>query len=243
MNRPVWSSPSPLSGCDAIEPLLPLYADGFASPAEIRLVDTHLPDCAGCRASLTCIQATHAALASRPIAVPPPDLHSRIALAIAASPAAPVRLRPARVFSLRPAYAAAASLTAIGIALGISYPLWHLPAQVAVKPAPRPTAVATVPAAVKSHSLPTVKRRTLIASRPPKTNIAKLLQAAHKALPVPSAPPERVANNALPNPHPIVRDVAKTLVHRFVPGNLVVAKVIKKIEKNTVKLPEPKRSM
>lgn len=159
MNWPFWSNrrlfESSESFCGSIEPLLPLYADGMATPDEMRLVEAHLPACADCRAALAWIQATHFALASRPAAAPPPDLHSRIASAIAASPAAPVTLgafaspfRPVRSFALRPAYAAAASVTVLGVALALSSSLRHLPPRSAVQPAPPvQTAASTVPPA------------------------------------------------------------------------------------------------
>jgi len=242
MNRPVWSSHSPLSGCELIEPLLTLYADGFASPAETRLVDTHLPDCAGCRAALTWIQVTHAALASRPVAVPPPDLHSRIALAIASSPAAPVRLHSSRVFALRVAYAAAASLTALGIALGLSHSLWHTQSQVGVKQTAPPQAIATVPAVVNPHKLLAVKKHAQVASHPVEAAPVKRLPAAHKALPVPETP-EYVATNIVPETRPTVKAVlAKIPARGLVPSKLVIAKVTK-MPTNTVKLPLPKHTM
>ena len=139
MKRPPSFPASSPFGCRAIEPLLPLYADGAALPDEVRQVESHLPGCADCRAALSWLKATHAALAARPVAVPPPDLHARIARAIAASSDAPASLRPvpalrpARAFSLRPAYAAAASLAALGIAV-LSYPLWHAPSVVPSSP-------------------------------------------------------------------------------------------------------------
>ena len=242
MNRPVWSSHSSLSGCELIEPLLTLYADGFASSAETRLVDTHLPDCAGCRAALTWIQVTHAALASRPVAVPPPDLHSRIALAIASSPAAPVRLHPSRVFALRPAYAAAASLTALGIALGLSHSLWHTQSQVGVKQTAPPQAIATVPAVVNSHKLPAVKKHVQVASHPAEAVPARHLPAAHKVLPVPETP-EYVATNIVPETRPIVKAVlAKIPPRGLVPSKLVIAKITK-TPTNTVNLPLSKHAM
>lgn len=126
--------------CEAIEPLLPLYGDGMASAAEARLVESHLPGCESCRESLVWMQATRRALSRRPILSPPADLHARIAEAIAASEAAPLRLRPARTFTTRPAFAAAASLAAVGLFLG--YSLTH--PGVAVKPVP-PVSVAMVP--------------------------------------------------------------------------------------------------
>ena len=241
MNRPVWSFRSPLSGCELIEPLLPLYSDGFASPAETRLVDVHLPECAGCRASLSWLQATHAALASRPVAVPPPDLHSRIALAIASSSAAPIRLTPARVFSLRPIYAAAASLTALGIALGLSQSLWHTPTQVPGKHNTPPKAIATVPApaVTKTQALPILKKQTVIAARPPKVVAIKPPQIARQVAPIPETPLEHVANNTPAETQPILKDVVKAPVHRLPSGPPVIANTFK-APSHTITLPSPK---
>ncbi len=198
MNRPFWTSPpSSLSGCDALAPLLPLYADGHASGAEIRRVEAHLPLCADCRAALAWMQATHAALAARPVAVPPPDLHGRIAQAIAESSrsAAPLSLRPARAFSLRPLYAAAASLTALGVAL--CYPLWHGGGRGGVVPAAPPN-IASAPAA-KTPAAPKKAVRPRAAAR-----IASLA-AKHKAPPLAAAsPPERVAAKDVPAAVPAV---------------------------------------
>jgi len=109
------SLPTGLDSCDALDPLLSLYADHMASPEEARRVEAHLLDCEACRESAQWMQATHRALASRPTILPPADLHAQIARAIAASPS--VSVRPVRAFSLRPAYAAAASLTAVGAIL------------------------------------------------------------------------------------------------------------------------------
>ncbi len=137
--------------CEAIEPLLSLYGDGMASPAEVRLVEAHLPGCESCRESLAWMQATRRALSGRPVLSPPVDLHARIAEAIAASEAAPLRLRPARTFTTRPAFAAAASLAAVGLFLG--YSLTHLPHPgTSIKPAP-PVSVAVAPTTPPSVSV------------------------------------------------------------------------------------------
>ncbi len=159
MNRPFWSlRQAENDSCESIRPLLSLYADRMASPEEMRRIEAHLPGCDGCRESLSWMQATHRALAARPVALPPSDLHSRIAQAIAASSAAPVSsvpglLRPARSFTLlRPGYAAAVSLTVLSIALSVSYPLWHPASEAGVKPALRPVYSASAPPIVKPHS-------------------------------------------------------------------------------------------
>lgn len=143
--------------CGTIDPLLSLYADGLASAEEARRVEGHLPGCAACRESLAWMQATQRALALRPVVSPPADLHARIASAIAASSAAPVSVstKGRRAFALRPAYAAAASLTALGIV--VSYGLLHTQAPPANIPSAviAPVIVAAVPHV--SSSAPVVK--------------------------------------------------------------------------------------
>ena len=145
-----WTRTQPITpdDCGTIEPLLSLYADGMASAEEAGRVERHLPDCAACRASLAWMQATRRALAARPVVSPPADLRARIAEAIAASSAAPLQVRPARAFALRPAYAAAASVAIVGL---ISYGLLHHPApHTAQRITPTPPMVAIAPPVVKS---------------------------------------------------------------------------------------------
>ncbi len=209
MNRPFWSFRSlPLNACDSIEPLLSVYADGMASHAEARRVEAHLPECENCRAALSWMQATRTVLASRPVAVPPPGLHSRIALAIAASSPAPVTLRPARVFTVQAAYAAAASVTALGAVLG--YALWHTPVEVPVKHPARPVVLAAVPPpvvtpplAVRTHSAPNTSARLLAASRAVKPAAVKHAVLARKIAPAAVAPLEHTASSVVPT-HPLV---------------------------------------
>jgi len=151
MKWPFWTRTQPTTpdDCHTIDPLLSLYADDMASAEEVRRVEAHLPGCAVCREALAWMQATQRALAARPVVSPPADLRARIAGAIAASSAAPLPISigalPARAFALRPAYAAAASLTALGAV--ISYGLLHHPSQVAVHPVNLPTVVAVAPSA------------------------------------------------------------------------------------------------
>jgi len=137
---------SELDSCDTVDPLLSLYADHMVSPEELRRVESHLPTCESCRESLDWMQATRRALSSRPIMLPPADLRSRIAGAIAASNEAPV-LRPARAFSLRTAYAAAASVAVLG-ALILGHSLLTAPKAallVPTAPIPAPRQVAALP--------------------------------------------------------------------------------------------------
>jgi hypothetical protein len=161
MNWPLWSRRRPIvlnsmsDTCHSIEPLLSLYVDGMAAVEERRRVEAHLPLCADCRAELAWMQATHQTLAARPIMTPPADLHARIAEAIATSAAAPIRLRPARAFTLRPAYAAAASLTILGAVLSVTlmHTLSSVPPNSSVGPHTLPAVAvkprATIQSAVK----------------------------------------------------------------------------------------------
>jgi len=175
--------------CEAVEPLLSLYGDGMASPAEARLVETHLPGCESCRESLAWMQATRRALSGRPVQSPPAGLHARIAEAIAASDAAPLRLRPARTFATRPAFAAAASLAAVGLFLG--YSLSH-PSQptVAVKPVPPPS-VAVVPTPPPSVTVAPIKPTapTVTIKKPTPAPLFADKNVPYETLPVPVAPP------------------------------------------------------
>lgn len=240
MNRPFWSfRSSPQNICDGIEPLLSVYADDAASPAETRQVDAHLPECKACRAALSWMQATRAVLASRPVAVPPPDLHSRIALAIAASTPVPVSLRPARVFTVRTAYAAAASVTALGIAL--SYSLWHTPADVAVKHSEKPTAVAIVPVrAVKPHLAPKTATRPLVASNRVKPAVAKHSVLARKIVPVAVTPLEHTASNVVLPKLPVVSSIGvKAPVHHAPLTQKIASRDIAPTEKHNTEKHAP----
>ena len=115
-------------GCAAIEPLLSLYSDGMASPAEARRAEAHLEDCADCQQSLRWMQTTHQVIAARPVMPPPADLRARIARAIAEAEAAkapavkaPVVRTPVRPvrrpLMLRPALAYGLSV-AVLVAIG-----------------------------------------------------------------------------------------------------------------------------
>ncbi len=175
-------------------------------------MEAHLPSCGSCRASLFWMQATHRALAARPVAVPPADLHSRIAEAIAASSAAP-SLRPVRSFTLRPAYAAAASLTVLGVILGHSLlhsPVSSVPNISAARPAPpRVAVVPPAPQKVKSVLPPSVRvkaQQALVArnvpAAAPQHDLPKSIAAEHALAPRKTvlvnadAAPDQVASNA-----------------------------------------------
>jgi hypothetical protein len=141
--------------CETIDPLLSLHADGMASRDESGRVEAHLLGCADCRESLQWMRATQRALSARPVVEPPVDLHARITAAISASSAAPLptsfQTRPASTFTRRPALAAAASLSILGL---VGYSLLHHSApQTTVRPARLPM-VAT--GAVSNTPTPTV---------------------------------------------------------------------------------------
>ena len=156
MNWSFWTQPrqpgshaSDLDSCDTIDPLLSLYADQMASSEEKIRVEAHLPNCESCRESLGWTQATRRTLSSRPVMLPPADLRARIAGAIAASAVEP-DIRPLRVFALRPAYAAAASLSILGV-LVLGHSLLTTPK---VKPQnPAPKLVAALPQVVADKTL------------------------------------------------------------------------------------------
>lgn len=150
MNWIFWTRTPPMNpdDCGTIDPLLSLHADGMASAEEAQRVEAHLPGCDACRESLAWMRATQRALASRPIVSPPVDLRARIAAAIAASSAAPapVSFTVRRSFTLRPVYAAAASVALLGI---ISYGLLHTQTpQAAVNHSAANSPVVTAPAKV-----------------------------------------------------------------------------------------------
>ncbi len=259
MNRPFWSfrtSASP-DNCETIEPLLSAYADGMASPAETRRLDAHLPGCESCRSALSWTQATRAALASRPVAVPPPDLHSRIALAIAlssrpvavpppdlhsrialaiaASAAAPVLRRPARVFTVRTAYAAAASLTALGIAL--SYPLWHTPGAEAVKQPVKLPVLAAAPSVRTNVPLKTT--RPLVASNAVKPAAVKRTIIAHKPVPTAAIQTEHIASNDVPAKLPAALQEVIAPVHHALPDRKIASRDIAPTEKQSIEKHSP----
>lgn len=151
------TQPADLDDCGAIDPLLSLYADGLASAGEAQRVETHLPGCPACREALAWVRATQRALAARPVASPPADLHARIAAAIAASSEAPetASFQTRRGFALRPMFAAAASVAVLGV---VSYGLLHTQTpQTARQTVPAPTKVAAAPSVGPSVSLtPTI---------------------------------------------------------------------------------------
>ena len=167
MNLNFWTRtllPAP-DDCGTIDPLVSLFADGMASAEESRRVEEHLLGCSACRESLAWMRATQRALATRPVVLPPADLRARIASAIAASSATPVptlfQARPARAFSVRHAYAAAASLTLLGAV--VSYGLLHTQAP----NMQTPTAGHTRPASPTVADVPRVRPSASVLSPVP----------------------------------------------------------------------------
>ena len=193
---PFWSSNRLVTlSCETIEPLLSLYADGMASPEEGRRVEAHLPTCPDCRENLSWMQATHQALAARPIVAPPPELHSRIAFAIAASSAAPGGLHSVRSFVLRPSvYAAAASLTVLGVVL--SHSLWPTSVPVSHKDALKPAQVASKSAAVPTH--PTLTLPHTVEPKKRETAPAVRVAAVKPSAPKHLSPPKTVLGILMP---------------------------------------------
>lgn len=148
-NRPA-ASPTGADNCARVRPLLSLMSDNMASAQEKRQVVAHLATCAACRQAQTWMLATRQVIAERPAVLPPADMRTRIAQALAESkqatpPVAVISARPARrTFALRPAIAAAASLVLGGVIVGHALLTAHSPAHQPVKPT-APLTVAEVP--------------------------------------------------------------------------------------------------
>lgn len=258
-----WTRTQPASpnDCGTIAPLLSLYADGMASAEEARRVEMHLPDCAACREALAWMQATQRALAARPVVSPPVALRARIAEAIAASSAAPVPARAARAFVLRPAYAAAASLTALGVV--VSYGLLHTQAPPAAKNYPLvapPVEIAAAPSIVKPTTVPGVKRhaapRLRAAPRPVRLNPDLVaVNPPHEAAPQPVAAKthteSRVATRTPADAAPVmaplkspVTIIKKPALLHFKPELLAMTKTpVSPVETHRAKVvqPEPRK--
>lgn len=186
--------------CDTILPLLSLQADGMASADESRRVETHIAVCDGCRRAQRWMQATHLAIAQRPAVPPPADLRAKIAQAVTAQ-AAPVVFTTRRPLVLRPAFAAAASLTVVAAAwLGHSL----LTAPPATPDAPPPAvavAPTPVPLLIPDKALrptPPVKRVAKVTPNPtpprhaPKETVEKVATA------IDTTPSVSVPETALP---------------------------------------------
>lgn len=252
--------------CGTINPLLSLYADGMASAEEAQRLETHLPGCAACREALAWMQATQRALAARPVMSPPAALRARIAEAIAASAAAPVPARAARAFVLRPALAAAASLTALGIV--VSYGLLHHPSEVAVHPTVKQPMVAVVsptnsaspvikpPTMTGPGIKPPVAHRPSPAVRPARTNPALMArvqpdeaqpEATEVKMPTEASSRIKRAETSAPviaplRPH--LSLVKKTVLPHFKPEMMAINKhLVSPVETHRAKVvqPEPRK--
>ena len=228
MNRPFWTRTdrSEPDTCETLSSLISPYADGMASPDEASRVEGHLPSCPTCRQSLLWMQATRRALASRPLVLPPPDLRARIARSIAEADSAPPLLRPARVFTLRPAYAAAASLSVVAAFIG--YGLLHtqpavhvtpiLPAKVATAPQiTLPVPVKTVTrksAAIKAMSTRTLLAQAKTHSQPEKVASRVSEDAPEMSTPdvTPTAPPIHT-ETLTPKTAPVVNTTVRVRPH------------------------------
>lgn len=224
MTRPFWTRPdrSDPDTCETLISLISSYADGMASPDEMLRVESHLPSCPACRQSLLWMQATHRALANRPLVLPPPDLRARIARSIVEADAMPSLLRPARVFTLRPAYAAAASLSVVA-AVVVSYGLMHTQPQPHVAPTGQIT-VATMPKATLTLPVKSVVPKAAVKTAPTHSLVAQISPsrlAERVASKVPQDEPETPIYKALPLisppthadvPTPKVNAVGNTLI-------------------------------
>ena len=214
-NRPRQSCPD---GCDTILPLLSLQADGMASADESRRLEAHLSSCDNCRRAQSWMQATHLAIAQRPLVAPPSDLRARIAQAVAAQ-ATPVVFSTRRPLVLRPAFAVAASLALAAAWVGHSLLTAHptapgvTPMRVSNVPHPRPA-----PAVGPARSV----------TAPPRSVARGAPAPVHHALPKPI---ERVAiaPAATPSRVPALEPAApapRTVVHpKATPHAPVVAHI------------------
>ncbi|HEX5322272.1 MAG TPA: zf-HC2 domain-containing protein [Capsulimonadaceae bacterium] len=174
------------SSCERYEKLASLYADGFASEKEARLVEAHIAGCADCRALLSSIRVTSGALVERPAPSVPADLSERLRMAITqerAQEQARISASGRRPLprGLAPRLAFAGMVASLGIIVFVAHDLRSLPKKepVAIKPAqvalqPKaispvlPVAPAVSPAPVKTASssiannhpvLPTISHR------------------------------------------------------------------------------------
>lgn len=181
MNWRFWTHPRPDEICAQIAPLLSLESDGMASPAETARIAAHLQTCDACRQARMWMQATRQVIVQRPAVVPPSALRARIVQAMAQTAPAPVRPAP-RPLILRPAFAAACSLTLVGaVALRLLWP-GQTPPVVAPVP-PRIARTAPAPPISVKRAAPSVARIARVippaallptaSARPPRSLIAE----------------------------------------------------------------------
>ena len=81
---------SATDGCYRTEHLLSLYVDGQLSRKLVAEVESHLENCASCKAALVIMQATHQVLMNREPVAPPAYLSERLRQAIAIEATKPV---------------------------------------------------------------------------------------------------------------------------------------------------------
>ena len=256
MKWPFWTPLAQPDDCETIDPLLSLYADGMASAEEAKRVETHLPACADCRESLEWMQATQRILSARPVMSPPPGLRARIAEAIAASSDTPVQtafnLRPARVFALRPALAAAASLSILGL---VSYSLLHTPHSSSHLPTTSQTTVAIVPPVTTppvTSKLQIKPRHHIVITRPAPMDMSRVAkiepdtEITEPLLTVKTTGEPKKASRPTPTIAPILvhlPTVKKTVSPKLNPG--LIAKVTPMVPavivKTTIPMPEVKK--
>ncbi len=102
-----------LQDCETIRPLLSVYTDNEATPAEAALVDAHVAGCERCASELAFLFTSHVLLRRLPEALPPADLRARIAAATYARPTLSRRIAAL----LQPAPARLALGTAVAAAV------------------------------------------------------------------------------------------------------------------------------
>ena len=215
-NHPAAAPPS-ADDCARVRPLLSLMSDNMASAREKRQVAAHLATCAACRQAQTWMLATRQVITERPAALPPADMRTRIAQALAESeqampPVAVISARPARrTFALRPAIAAAASLMLGGVIVGHALLTGHAPARQTVKPT-APITVAEVPHASNPAG-------GEVPSAVPETGSAETSPMTTKRIPAtkPSATDMRVTTTTYPEETATLRH--STLKHNPVPAS------------------------
>lgn len=196
MNWRFWTHPRPDEICAQIAPLLSLESDGMASPAETARIAAHLQTCDACRQARMWMEATRQVIVQRPAVVPPSALRARIVQAMAQTAPAPVRPAP-RPLILRPAFAAACSLTLVGaVALRLLW-LGQTPPVVAPVPpriartsrSPVPVIKRAAPSAVHvARAKPSPARLLAVTARPPRSLVVAQTQTIEKRSPVSSVP-------------------------------------------------------
>lgn len=230
MSWPIRPRQSGPEVCDTILPLLSLQADGMASADETRRVESHLSSCDDCRRAQSWMQATHLAIAQRPLVLPPPDLRARIAQAVAAQ-AAPVVFTTRRPFVRRPAFAAAASVALAAAWLGHSLLTAHptapgvSPPHVAVTPPAPPTPAVKPNRLVHGPTRLTAKAAPAPIRTAPINTIERVATAVHAAPPRLASPEPTVPAITLrPAAHPKAASHAPLIANAPAPAVAVPVK-------------------